>query len=209
MKNRVGILFGLTALLFMAGKIILVKNNNDRSNPQEKSSTEAKYEVRTDSNKIEVIGAEERKPKHNSTYQQLPTNPNMPDTNLNQKELGVMADLDVLVHDQFAPMTDWGRDVRLNPTTKEVAIVFSSAGKDGERIIGSIWPMGTMEKQKGKYNFKPLKWKKEHEEFDTLKEYLLTHIDYIDSQGEIRHGNLKAFWDWRLIHERPFFFAEE
>jgi len=200
MKNRIGILIGAIALLFILGKIALLNKANDVGD----------YEVRIDGDRLELVGQDERNPKYNSTHQQITQTDRMSsETVLNDDELRTIINLDTLVHDKFAPMTDWGRDVSLNYETKEVSVVFSSAGDAGERIIGSIWPMGAMELINQEYFFRPSKWKKEHEEFHSLKEYLLTDIKYIDANGEIKYGNLKAFWDWRLNDARPFFFEEE
>ena len=213
MKNRKGIMIGITLLFFFAGSIAILKYNN-KSDYQEETSNGAKYQIITDGNEVEFIGFDERKPKYNSTHHQLEqiqsnSRSSIPAADFDQSKISANANLDVLIHDKFAPMTDWGRDVRFNHETNEVSIVFSSSGDEGKRIIGSIWLIGEMEKKKEKYYFKPLKWRKEHKDDIKFHEYLLENIDYIDSKGNVKTGNLKALWDWRLNDKRPFFFEEE
>ena len=142
---------------------------------------------------------------------ELKSNPssNTPNSNLEQKELATMVNLDALVQEKLTPMIQRDTEANYNPTTNEVSIVFAAMLPGGKKIVGSTYLIGSMEKKKEKHYFKPLKWKKEHGESNSVEEYLLTNIDYIDSKGKLKSGNLKAYWDWGLNGKKPFYFEEE
>jgi len=132
MKTKKGIIIGITLFFFIVGGIAILKNNNDTTISQGELSNGAKYQIKTDGDEVEFIGFDERKPKYNSTQHQLKPIPSNSDssasaTDLNQSELRAMADLDTLIHDKFAPMTDWGRDVKFNHETNEPNKLYNSS----------------------------------------------------------------------------------
>jgi len=219
-----GVVIGVIALLLFAGRMLLMKSSNERNKYQQELSNEIRQRAMQDANKGEFMGSDkgtqllkesyEREQKYNAKQKQNAQRQSNPNSNSSkntpqQNELAAILNLDVLVKEKFAPMTKRSTETAFNPQTNEVSIVFASALPGGKKIVGSTYLIGAMEKKKEKHYFKPLKWKKEHGESNSLEEYLLTGIDYIDSNGKLKSGNLKAFWDWGLNGKKPFFFEEE
>ena len=216
MKKGIGVVIGVVTLLLFAGRMVLMKNSNERNKYQQELSDEIRYRALQDANKGEFMGSEKGTQLLKESYErkqnaQLQPNPssNTSKTIPQQKELTAIVNLDVLVQEKFAPMTVRDTEANFNPKTNEVSIIFAATLPGGKKIVGSTYLIGSMEKKKEKHYFKPLKWKKEHGESNSINEYLLTNIDYIDSNGKLKSGNLKAYWDWGLNGKKPFFFEEE
>ncbi len=224
MKNGIGALIGVIVLILFAGRMMLMNNSIEKNKYQQELSNEVRNHALREANKGEFIGSDkgtqllkesyERKQKYKTIQKQnanLESNPSSNTLNIDpeQKELATMVNLDVLVQEKFAPMIQRETEANYNPKTNEVSIVFAAMLAGGKKIVGSTYLIGSMEKKKEKHYFKPLKWKKEHGESNSVEEYLLTNIDYIDSKGELKSGNLKAYWDWGLNGKKPFYFEEE
>ena len=224
MKKGIGAIIGIIAILFFAGRLVVMKSSNEKNKYQQKLSDEISYRAMQDANKSEIIGSEkgtqllkesyERKQRYDTIQGQnvqLQSSPNSNPTKTTsqQNELSTIVNLDALVREKFAPMVKKGNEANYNPETNEVSIIFASTLPGGRKIVGSTYLIGSMEEKKEKHYFKPLKWKKEHGRFDSITEYLLTDIDYIDSKGKLKSGNLKAYWDWGANGGKPFFFEEE